>query len=303
MEYAYQGDYKEAINRCLNFDMPQFNYEVYAPFLREDGYGKLIERFTAGHNFKFDGNNQNLAEQFKNYFLALDRGDSKGKFSQLEPKAIYSFCHDQYNDLIGKIKKDQEILKRSQTAFMQAARNAEREAIQNKQGQEQTTTNTNTTPNTNTVGKGGTTPVKTTGGTEPVKAESTRIDEFFKATEHPEMWHETANPTANAPKADTGLQITNTDQTKVDKEDNLQNKSGKTTNTTDDEDLTNMMTKWIKVCQAFTTGKYTAIQKISKDYMDIIRAHVKAHTVKDAKVDSAQPNKKEKTEEVPAPNA
>ena len=294
MEYSYKGDYKEAISRCMNFDMPQFNYEVYAPFLREDGYDKLITRFTAGHNFKYDPSNENLAEQFKNYFLAFDRGESKGKFSQLEPKAIYEFCHDQYNNLVAKIKKDEEILKRSETAFLQQARDAEREASQNKQGEEQTTTN----PNTQTAGKGGTTPIQTTGQSQPVTPvqASARIDINFRPTEHPEFWQETANATATTGNAN--LQITNTEKTQVNQQTGqMQNKTEKSTTTTDDQDLTNMMTKWIKLCQAFTTGKYTAIQKISKDYMDIIRAHVKAHTSKDAKVDSTNPNNKQQKAE------
>lgn len=305
MEYSYKGDYKEAISRCMNFDMPQFNYEVYAPFLREDGYDKLITRFTAGHNFKYDPSNENLAEQFKNYFLAFDRGESKGKFSQLEPKAIYEFCHDQYNNLVAKIKKDEEILKRSETAFLQQARNAEREASQNKQGEEQITTN----PNTQTAGKGGTTPIQTTGQSQPITPvqASARIDMNFRPTEHPEFWQETANAAATTNNASSGsssnanLQITNTEKTQVNQQTGqMQNKTEKSTTTTDDQDLTNMMTKWIKLCQAFTTGKYTAIQKISKDYMDIIRAHVKAHTSKDAKVDSTNPNnKQQKAEETP----
>ena len=51
----------------------------------------------------------------------------------------------------------------------------------------------------------------------------------------------------------------------------------KTKHKTVDQDINNITKKWIDISRAFCTGKLTAIQQISKDYMSIIVAHVKSY--------------------------
>ena len=41
--------------------------------------------------------------------------------------------------------------------------------------------------------------------------------------------------------------------------------------------IDNMTNKWTTVCRAILTAKLTAVQQISKDYMEIISTHVRSY--------------------------
>ena len=43
------------------------------------------------------------------------------------------------------------------------------------------------------------------------------------------------------------------------------------------QEMQNMCDKWIRVCRSLLTAKCTAVQQIAKDYMTIIRAHVRSY--------------------------
>ena len=289
MDYEYNGDYKEAVTRVENFPLPEFNFDVYAPFLRQDDYTKALERFTAGKNFKYNPSNNNLAEQFKNYFLALERGVSKGKFNQLDPKAIYKFCHDDYDALIALVKKDQMILKHAETAFQAAARRIDQEKAMDasKQSRENWSNRTQQNPNSNggtPVDKPNTTsPNNTTGGTSTTAHQSSYISPYTGAWIHEDQAPNGGgnNSGASAPTGNTGVNISNQTQTTINQKGQVEPKSGASNTDTTNDDINNLVNKWVKMCSALCTGKYTAIQQISKDYMAIIRAHVKSHIKKD----------------------
>ena len=308
MDYEYNGDYKEAVTRVENFPLPEFNFDVYAPFLRQDDYTKALERFTAGKNFKYDPGNSNLAEQFKNYFLALERGVSKGKFNQLDPKAIYKFCHDDYDALIALVKKDQMILKHAETAFQAAARRIDQEKAMDasKQSRENWSTRTQASAQGSSSG----TPAndaksasssESNGGQTNSGAPQSHNNSYISP--YTGAWLHEADPApangsgsggSSGTNSNTGsseVSISDKTGTTTNQNGQEQNQSGQSNTDTGVDDINNLVNKWVKMCSALCTGKYTAIQQISKDYMAIIRAHVKSHTKKDEEKEAEDASK------------
>lgn len=299
LEYSYTGDYAVAINRLINTPLPIFNYRDYAAVLNEEGNNAVIQKIiqssgASDKNINLD-NDEKLSEIFKEYFTAADKGQSEGNFSQLNMTDLYNFCYN-YKDIEKIITKDRTTLEQTTNAVVQALDNeiknptatpstpgaatgnnagagnatsntdnaAKNEsALLEADGDNNQQPNTNQNPNQNSTGNGGSTADNKEDkpkGTNSMKITGTN------AAKQMGSYDQNANTTnaANAAKGQ-GVDIEGKDATE---------KSNQ---------LMKVADKWKTVCSSLLTAKLTAYEQISKDYMAIIREHVRSYGGKDLK--------------------
>ena len=285
IEYEYTGDYTEGVDRCLNTQLPAFNYERDAAFLRQDGYESSVKDFMSGKNFKYN-KDEDLAAQFKNWFIAAERGQTKGKLSNLNMKSIYDFCYDT-KTLANSIKRDRANLQQTRNQLINAVNKELREKGETTQTNQNTNTATNSTGsaqaaanNNNTTAN---TNVNTTTNTTAQNASAIddNLNGWVNLSEAEGDNNNNQNNNANDNKAGaTGLEITNNGAEKKDANGNTtkdgDNEAAGKGNTTE-QDIKNIVTKWTNISRSFCTGKLTAVQQISKDYMNLIKAHVRSY--------------------------
>lgn len=282
--YSYTGDYTEGADRCLNTALPSFNYEKDAPYLRQDGFEAIVGDFMSGKNFKYN-KDEDLAVQFKNWFIAAERGETKGKLSNLNMQSLYDFIYKS-SDLQNSIKRDRANLSQSRNSLINAVNKELREkgeTTQQNQNGDNTTTNTTTNgakPNNSSTSNTPSTTTNTTTDTTPQNASTIydTNDYWMSLTEADNDDNAGGNNNNNAGK--TGLNIQNNTPEQKDANGNVKDNNGKpTTNkqNSTDQDIKNIVSKWITVSRSFCTGKLTAVQQISKDYMSLIKEHVKSY--------------------------
>lgn len=284
MEYEYTGDYAEGIDRCMNTPLPVFNYERDAEWLRQDGYEGAIKNFMSGKNFKYD-KDKSLEEQFKSWFIAGERGVSKGKFSNLNMKSIFDFCYN-WQKIEQVIKKDQQMLSQSTTALINAVNKELRERGEdpNKNVQDNTQKSTTTNGAKNTQNQTTNNSQKAGMGSN---GSTTTINEGG-------IWLE-ANDQQSNNTSKTDLSIKTNTVNKMDENGNSKQtevKAAGEANTTT-QDINNIQRKWIALNKALLTAKKTALQQIAKDYMNLIRAHVRSYggnSIKKAENEDANKN-------------
>lgn len=257
--YVYNGDYKVAIDRCLNSRLPEFNYEVYGPSIREEGYEAAIKRMMAGKAFNIDTKeDNNLQNQFRRFFLALDRGQSNGTFAELNPTEIYNFCNNP-NNIISNLNTDLETIRRSENAIVIAVDKIMRSKGEDPNKLENPIRNAQP-QNTATPNTGINTP---TGNTTTNVNASAIID----ANGHWIIQEDTNNKDLNTNLKVSTTVLTNTQPN----QNNTENPPEKIKSTTTQQDIDNIINKWSVLNKAFIMGKIMALQKISKDYMMILQ--------------------------------
>ena len=289
LTYSCSGDYKIAISRCINTEVPIFDYEKFGNDLQdeENGEKNVVTKIMSGKpGFEYDEGGD-LSSMFKSYFLATDEGPKDGKLSELNFTDMYNFCYNssKINDIV---KKDERRLENSTNAIINAAKT--------KVAEKSTTTtnpvNGNPTPpanpqvqpgNNSTIwrgagryiveadppaGGGGGTPSGGGGGTPQ-------------------------QSTDNKPATKTNLNVTNSDATSqmgsysndAKENDTEENRkaAGEDIGNKDEMDenkLNKMSDEWLRICRIIFAAKITAVENIAKDYMTIIRAHVRSYTGK-----------------------
>lgn len=141
-EYSYTGDYATAVQRCINFQIPTFNYNTYAKDLQQDDSDAAttatVNKIMQGQQgFSFN-NGDSISTQFKEYFLAWDKGETQGTFDdgKLNFKDMYNFCI-KVKDIETIKKKDENYIetttKAIRTTIEQAI--AKNQSLQNNQQQ------------------------------------------------------------------------------------------------------------------------------------------------------------------------
>lgn len=253
MEYSYTGNYRVGIERLINTEVPLFDYYKYKNQLEAEGDGELVHAIMQGKNFNYD-DSQTLPEQFKNYFLAFDDGQQEGKFSNLNMTDIYNFCYN-FNKIKGIVDKDISRLEAS-TKAIENAINKELNATGNTAaGDTVEKTETDTTTKT-----------ESTIFTE-AEEEKQKTNLNIKASTDPtSKMGSTQNRDNDAEKdsATAGTAVAKSDGKEA-------------------ADITKAANKWIDVCRPLIAAKLTACQQIAKDYMEIIRAHVRSYGGEDKK--------------------
>lgn len=262
--YSYMGDYKLAQERINKSKIPEFNYATMKEPLSQDGYEASVRQFMSsqgiGTDFKYDPNEKNLSLQFKKYFLAIDKGESKGKLSDLPAQELYNFCY-KYEDLKASVQRDKETLSRSANMIRQAIRSELVKSGENVQGgTESTGADTG-----NATAKA------------PAKNESAILEADAPTVNNTNNVNQ-SKPVNATPKTTlltsgkTGPDSNKESDTKTNLK--VENDKSKPNAKAPDELIDMIANKWIKICQSYYAGKLTAIQQISKDYMTIIKNHV-----------------------------
>lgn len=267
MEFSYTGDYVEAVNRLINTEVPVFNYEKHAAQLRQDGYGPILQNIMSGKDFKYD-EGKDLPEQFKAYYLVTERGQTTGKFSNLNMKDIYNFCYN-FKQIEDIVKKDENHLQQSTNQIARAINEELRRRGENTNQNAQTQTATNTTQSS-----------QTQNSNNQQNNSQNQNESYMMEAEDGVKVGTNLNINTNAPSQMGSYNkndAKNPDET---------TKAGNAAmaakdQTTTEQDITAITNKWINVCRPLITAKLTACQQISKDYMAIIRAHVRSYVGND----------------------
>ena len=256
-EYSIPGNYKEAINRCINTHVPLFNYEEFKDQLNNKDSNiplaqKIISKSNSGYQFD---SGETLAGNFKEYFLAHDLGTQSGTFDDgsLNFKDMYNFC---YNS--GKIKeittKDENYLNQSTNAII----NYVNTELSKNSKTESAIFTEDTPPN----GAGDSNP---TSNPAPDSAGDKKDD--LKS----EIKNSNAISKMNSYE----------DRKEVTDDEKSQNANAAQNDNVTEENMNVMMQKWLDVCRALISAKLTAVQQISNDYMKIIRLHVQSYVGND----------------------
>lgn len=302
LEFSYDGDYKTAINRCINTEVPLFNYATHAKELKAEGYGEIAKKIMQGKSgFSYD-ESKNLAESFKSYFLALDEGDKSGNFSELNFPEMYKFCYNA-KDIENITRKDQNYLDNSTKAIMNFI---ETELAKPKQEAYVMETQLNFKKQPNVQGQQGGTSgqqsgiQKQQGGSDQPKATvTTSTSDQSKNNNNGNDGEEKAKSNLTITKNTNAIsQMGSHENDRADVTDEDKQAAANGVDAEENvEKVQEMLDKWTTVCRSLIAAKLTAVQQIAKDYMIIIREHVQSYVgTADAKDDTIKSSKTAETD-------
>lgn len=261
-EYSIPGDYKEAIYRCINTHVPVFNYQSFEKELKnKESDGPLAAKIMQNaRGFSYD-EGDSLAENFKSYFLAHDKGIQSGTFNDgsLNFTDMYNFC---YNS--GKIKeittKDENYLNQSTNAIINAVNAELNKAAATNEAYINEADNNNTT----TTSSSGDDTVQASQQQTSDNKDSDSLKSQIGATKN--------NDAVSKMNSYENRDAVTDDQ----KNENINAAKGNT-----EQEMNEMMDKWLRVCRNLIAAKLTAVQQIANDYMKIIRLHVQSYVGND----------------------
>ena len=298
IEVTYPGDYIEGVNRCRNTQLPPFNYEAHADKLRADGYAPAVNVFMGGKNFQYT-EGMDLAKAFKMYFTGINdfanpkNDEKKFKLSNegFNMKLLYDWCYN-YQDLAAVARRDRANLGQSRNAIINSIRK-----IKQENGEDTNKDNNPTAPVQNRTETG----VSNSTNTPPT-GEGVKIDQSAYI-DSSNAWISLSEDTQNNANADSAqneqptgdagkMEIKNSDEGDKDQNGSKDGQQNKTKQNTAEQDINNITKKWIDISRAFCTGKLTAIQEISRNFMDIIKEHVKSYNGDTPKQDANKANDK-----------
>lgn len=269
-EFSIPGDYKEAINRCINVTVPVFNYAQYKDELKEDSDSRLVTKIMQNHGgFQYD-EGSSLAELFKEYFLAHDKGIQSGAFNSgyLNFTDMYNFCYNT-NKIKEITTKDENYLNQSTNAIINAVNEEIKKNAANTNPQQEAVQYNSYIMFTeaeedNSNSDSGNSGQNTGSGTQ----QNDDSKDSLKSNIGPSK-NSNAISQMDSYKDRSGYDD--------EKKQNVQDAAGNET----EESMNKMLDKWLRVCRAIISAKLTAVQQISNDYMKIIRLHVQSYVGND----------------------
>lgn len=282
LKYSYTGDYAVGIDRLIKTECPVFNYATFSEDLKQEGDGAVVKKImskSGQSGFTFD-EGQTLAEQFKAYFTAADKGQSDGNFSTLNMTDLYNFCYN-FEQIKKIVSTDQKHLEQSTGAIDTAIKEEIRKA-----GEQTTTDQTdNSQQQTQQTGNQG-------GQQEGAMLEDGQNGNGQQQQsgsngnqQKPQKLQITQNTNAVSQMSSYGngdKKNLSDEEVKKGAEGGAAEADGQDANDAINK-ITEMTDKWVRVCRALIASKLTACEQISRDYMDIIRAHVRSYGGKDLK--------------------
>ena len=263
------GNYVEGTKRCFDTQIPQIQYnDTFMKPLKEGNTYDVLKLIIKNHSFD---EGKELTDNLKEYFLGIDVGtiDSLDKLNRAD---MYNFCYNA-EKIESTGNKDITTLNNT-TKVIEQAMNEEINKQQNQAptaegsisvsgsyfmeadkagaeaGNSSATNNNNANNNDNKVAQAG---------------------------------HVNTNPIASA----TSNVTTNDDKLKQQGQD-----AGKQAANNNDaaKVITDAFNLWRTVCQSVITAKMTAQEAIAKDYMGIIRSHVRSYVGKDSDIKDSEQN-------------
>lgn len=254
---ALPGDYNTGVDRCNKVVIPVFQYsdQNMKTLLSEDDE-QIIKMIIKDSELEYD-QAKNLNDILKDYFLGIDKG-IVDNLDNLNRSDMYNFCLNA-DKIQSTQKKDMNALKSTTSVIERAITNEvnkvnkeayvmENESNQPKPNSTATASGQSTDHNNNNQNKeAGKDNVAKAGSvnTSPINSS---LDDNYKGTTKEDDYKQDGQQAANDGQ-DAG-------------------------------DIAKAFDAWRKVCQAVISAKMTAQQAILKDYMGIIRAHVRSYVGK-----------------------
>lgn len=254
---ALPGDYNTGVDRCNKVVIPVFQYsdQNMKTLLSEDDE-QIIKMIIKDSELEYD-QAKNLNDILKDYFLGIDKG-IVDNLDNLNRSDMYNFCLNA-DKIQSTQKKDMNALKSTTSVIERAITNEvnkvnkeayvmENESNQPKPNYTATASGQSTDHNNNNQNKeAGKDNVAKAGSvnTSPINSS---LDDNYKGTTKEDDYKQDGQQAANDGQ-DAG-------------------------------DIAKAFDAWRKVCQAVISAKMTAQQAILKDYMGIIRAHVRSYVGK-----------------------
>jgi len=311
IEISYHGKYMTAVERLLKVKVASFPDKLDDVAIDKDKDGNatddeitasivnyIFKKYNSTDFDKFNSG-ENMADQFKSYFIGADKGDTNTHLDAsdcISLKDMYNFCmnHKQAEDVV---KKDQNMIQATANKIDSVWNQYKKDHPEVEKADNATTTGGNQTGNaTPTSGEGG---EQSGGETESlfmnlrglryIKEEPpiVNVDNQTKDNEEKakDAEHAQENKDGNATKSNLQIKNTNiaTKAGSVDKdnEDTLEKKAKDELEGKDSKAAINFFNKyidkWRQVCSNILTAKLTVYQQIAKDFMAIIRAHVQSY--------------------------
>lgn len=268
-EYSYTGDYTEAKQRCINFQLPVFNYNQFATKLEQEDNDKatyecVYEIMKGKNGFKFS-NGDSVGDQFKEYFLAIDKGEKSGKFNDghLNFTDMYNFCKN-IKEIENIKKKDENYIETTTKSIM-----AEIEKRINN--------NTTSTNNQQQQTNQNSSYIDILGGKYITEADDNQSQ---GGTDNNKDTKPTTASTVRITSAVSKVNQDSKDRQALDQDQINQNANG---SENDKKDVvTKASDRFLSIVRTIIAARCTALETIAKNYMAIIRAHVRSYVGNEA---------------------
>ena len=310
--YSYTGDYKIGMQRCMNFELHQFKFLDYNDYIDEEDADKArvaiaTKVFNNDANFKF-AVGDSLSDAAKEYFLAYEKGDQEGTFDdgKLNFTDMYNFCYN-----VGQITK----IKNRDEKFIEAS-NKEILAELEKRVTERDNKKNNTQPNSDTQpaqqqsvaqsNQQQQPAAQSNSATQPESHNSSFVFSALDMYRSKYLMEDTTTDNASnnqnnsneKPKPTNTLKITSANNaiSAISKNNTNGNNDDKNANSdigASDAELSKIQTlcdRYYQVVRTVIAARCTALEQMARNYMEIIRAHVRSYVgnTKDTSTDRSQ---------------
>ena len=234
---ALPGDYNTGVNRCNDVKIPVFQYNDQNMKVLLSDDDEQIVRLIIKDSSFEYDQARNLNDILKDYFLGIDKGIIDD-LDKLKREDMYNFCLNA--DKIQTTQKQDMSALKSTTSVIERAITNEVNKVNTEAYVMEEDQNTGSNNNNNNNNNNVAKPGSV--NTSPINSS---LDDDYK--------------------------------NKHDENDYKQDGEQAAKDGNNADNVTKAFDNWRKVCQSVITAKMTAQQAIAKDYMGIIRAHVRSY--------------------------
>ena len=257
---ALPGDYNTGVNRCNDVKIPVFQYnDQNMKVLLSDDDEQIVRLIIKDSSFEYD-QARNLNDILKDYFLGIDKGIIDD-LDKLKREDMYNFCLNA--DKIQTTQKQDMSALKSTTSVIERAITNEVNKVNTEayviEGDQNTGSNNNNNQGSNNNNNQGSNNNNNQGSNNN---------------------NNNNNNVAKPGSVNTSPINSSLDddyKNKHDENDYKQDGEQAAKDGNNADNVTKAFDNWRKVCQSVITAKMTAQQAIAKDYMGIIRAHVRSY--------------------------
>lgn len=283
-EYSYTGDYTTAVQRCINFNIPVFNYQTHAKDLQQDdndaATATTVNKIMQGQQGFTFNNGDSVATQFKEYFLAWDKGETSGTFDdgKLNFTDMYNFCI-KVKDIETIKKKDENYIETTTKAITAAieqaiAKNQATQTQQQQPAQQQVQQNSAYMHSALSDSRTKYLSETNTGSANNNQSNNTNNQSNNNNNNGNNNGSNGTN-TLKVTSAVTKIKNDSSQRGDLSTDDVNKNASG------GENDEVAMVQRagdrWLSIVRTIIAARCTALQQIAKNYMEIIRVHVRSY--------------------------
>ena len=252
---ALPGDYNTGVNRCNDVKIPVFQYnDQNMKVLLSDDDEQIVRLIIKDSSFEYD-QARNLNDILKDYFLGIDKGIIDD-LDKLKREDMYNFCLNA--DKIQTTQKQDMSALKSTTSVIERAITNEVNKVNTEayvmEEDQNTGSNNNNNNNNNNQGSNNNNNQGSNNNNNNNVAKPGSVN---------------TSPINSSLDDDY--------KNKHDENDYKQDGEQAAKDGNNADNVTKAFDNWRKVCQSVITAKMTAQQAIAKDYMGIIRAHVRSY--------------------------